>query len=67
MDATDDPTHGKQQLSFFHGYYEEHMYHPLLVFDGRTGFPLAACCARATPTPPTGRWQCSRYWVFSTG
>ena len=42
MDATDDPTHGKQQLSFFHGYYEEHMYHPLLVFDGRTGFPLAA-------------------------
>ena len=42
MDATDDPTHGKQQLSLFHGYYEEHMYHPLLVFDGRTGFPLAA-------------------------
>jgi hypothetical protein len=41
MDATDDPTHGKQQLSFFHGYYEEHMYHPLLVFDGRDGFPLA--------------------------
>jgi hypothetical protein len=42
MDATDDPTHGKQQLSFFHGYYEKHMYHPLLVFDGRDGFPLAA-------------------------
>jgi hypothetical protein len=42
MDATDDPTHGQQQLSFFHGYYEEHMYPPLLVFDGRTGFPLAA-------------------------
>jgi hypothetical protein len=42
MDATDDPTHGKQQLNFFHGYYEEHMYHPLLVFDGRDGFPLAA-------------------------
>jgi hypothetical protein len=42
MDATDDPTHGKQQPSFFLGYYEEHMYHPFLVFDGRTGFPLAA-------------------------
>jgi hypothetical protein len=42
MDATDDPTHGKQQLSFFHGYYEEHMYHLLLVFDGRDGFPLAS-------------------------
>jgi hypothetical protein len=42
MDATDDRTHGKQQLSFFQGYYEEHMYHPLLVFDGDSGFPLAA-------------------------
>jgi len=45
MEATDDPTHGKQQLSFFHGYYEEHMYHPLLVFDGRDGFPLAGGAA----------------------
>ena len=42
MDGTDDPTHGRQQLSFFNGYYAEHMYHPLLVFDGRDGFPLAA-------------------------
>ena len=42
MDATDDPTHGNQQLSFFHGYYEQHMYHPLLIFDGLDGFPLAA-------------------------
>jgi len=40
IDATDDPTHGGQQLSFFHGYYEEHMYHPLLVLDGITGFPM---------------------------
>jgi hypothetical protein len=42
MDATDDPTHGQQQISFFHGYYEEHMYHPLLAFDDRDGFPMAA-------------------------
>lgn len=42
MDATDDPTHGNQQLSFFHGYYERHMYHPLLIFDGLDGFPLGA-------------------------
>jgi hypothetical protein len=41
IDATDDPTHGHQQLSFFHGYYDEHMYHPLLVFDGLTGFHMA--------------------------
>ena len=37
MDTTDDPTHGDQQLSFFHGYYDEYMYHPLLIFDGLDG------------------------------
>ena len=42
IDSTDDPTHGHQQLSLFHGYFGQHMYHPLLVFDGLTGFPLAA-------------------------
>ena len=42
MDSTDDPTHGNQQLSFFHGYYDQHMHHPLLIFDGLDGFPLAA-------------------------
>jgi len=34
IDTTDDPTHGGQQLSFFHGYYDHHIYHPLLLFDG---------------------------------
>lgn len=42
IDATDDPTHGQQQFSFFHGYYDQYMYHPLLIFDGQSGFPLAA-------------------------
>lgn len=42
IDATNDPTHGQQQLSFFHGYYDQYMYHPLLVFDAVTGFPMAA-------------------------
>lgn len=37
IDSTDDPTHGQQQFSLFHGFYDQHMYHPLLVFDGTTG------------------------------
>lgn len=37
IDATDDPTHGQQELSCFHGYFDQHMYHPLLVFDGDSG------------------------------
>jgi len=31
-DATDDPTHGQQELSFYHGYYNCHCYLPLLVY-----------------------------------
>ena len=42
MDSTDDPTHGARQLSLFHGYFGQHMYHPLPIFDGITGFPMAA-------------------------
>ena len=37
LDGTDDPTHGDQEGSAYHGYYRQHMYHPLLVFDGETG------------------------------
>jgi len=36
-DATDDETHGRQQLSFFHGYFDEYCYLPLLVFAQREG------------------------------
>jgi hypothetical protein len=42
IDSTDDPTHGQQQLSFFHGYYDQHMYHPLLIFDGESGQLVSA-------------------------
>jgi hypothetical protein len=42
IDSTDDPTYGAQQLSFFNGFYREHMYHPLLVFDGLRGDLLGA-------------------------
>lgn len=42
IDGTDDPTHGQQEFTFYHGYYEQYMYHPLFVFDGESGFPLAA-------------------------
>jgi hypothetical protein len=42
IDPTDDPVHGRQALAGYHGYYRQHQYFPLLVFDGLTGFPLAA-------------------------
>jgi len=37
IDATHDPAHGQQELAFFHGFYDQRIYHPLLVFDGESG------------------------------
>jgi hypothetical protein len=41
VDATDDPTHGGQTLSGYHGYYRQHQFLPLHVYEGHSGFPLA--------------------------
>jgi hypothetical protein len=41
VDATDDPVHGAQALSGYHGYYRQHQYLPLHVYEGHSGFPLA--------------------------
>jgi len=42
IDSTDDPTHGQQQLSIFNGAYDQHMYHPMLIFERHSGCLLAA-------------------------
>jgi hypothetical protein len=42
LDSTDDPAHGTQEGVASHGYYRQHMYHPLLIFDGDTGQLIAA-------------------------
>jgi hypothetical protein len=42
IDPTDDPTHGNQQYTLFHGYYYQYMYYPLIVLDGETGDIISA-------------------------
>lgn len=42
VDGTDDPAHGEQEGVAYHGFYQQHMYHPLLVFDGDTGQLITA-------------------------
>jgi len=54
LDATDDETHGAQQLTLFHGYYGQYQYYPLLVFDGDTGFPLGAWLRHGTASAGLG-------------
>jgi hypothetical protein len=40
IDGWDAPTYGNQQLSFFHGYYEQQMYFPVLINEASSGYPL---------------------------
>jgi hypothetical protein len=42
LDGTDDPAHGRQPEMAYHGFYRQHMYYPLLVFDGDTGQLMTA-------------------------
>jgi Transposase DDE domain group 1 len=42
FDATDDPTHGEQEGTYYHGYYGQRIYHPLVVFDGESGHLVTA-------------------------
>jgi len=53
-DSTEDPTHGHQQLALFHGKYNTYMYHPLLIFEGRTGHLLASRLRRGTAPDAEG-------------
>jgi hypothetical protein len=42
FDSTEDPTHAEQEGFYYHGYYKQHIYHPLLVFDGESGHLITA-------------------------
>lgn len=50
FDPTDDPTHGQQEFSFFHGHYDTYCYLPLvgtIAFDGERD--QALLCALLRP------------------
>jgi len=40
VDGWDDPTHGAQQLTFFHGYFDQHMYFPVQISEAKSGRPI---------------------------
>lgn len=42
LDDTDDPTHGRQQLSMFNNWYKEYCYQPMHIYEGNTGKLVAS-------------------------
>ncbi|MGH7593575.1 MAG: IS1380 family transposase [Gemmatimonadales bacterium] len=48
IDTFDDPTHGEQQLTFFHGYYEQYQYQPRLITCAQNDLVVMACLLHGT-------------------
>jgi hypothetical protein len=43
IDPFDDPTHGQQQLTFFHGYYDQYQYLPRIITCAENDLVLDLC------------------------
>jgi hypothetical protein len=62
LDSTDDPTHGAQDGSAYHGYFRQHMYHPCWSSTARRARSSPPSCVPAPPMRGPGRWPCSGAW-----
>jgi Transposase DDE domain group 1 len=54
IDVFDDPTHGQQQLTFFHGYYDQYQYLPRVVTCAQNDLVVMACLLHGTAHPALG-------------
>jgi Transposase DDE domain group 1 len=54
LDAVDDPTHGDQQLSLFHGFYEQYQYLPLVLTSADTDQVVMLSLRHGTATAYLG-------------
>lgn len=52
IDPSEARTYGHQQLTFFNGFYDSHMYFPQFVCDAKTRFLLAAVLRPGNVTAP---------------
>ena len=51
LDAFDDATHGQQQLTFFHGYYDQYQYLPRVMTCAENDRVLSACLLYGSSHP----------------
>ena len=54
LDPSDVPTYGHQQLTFFHGFYDQHMYFPMFLCDAQSGLLLAPVLRKGNAGPTEG-------------
>jgi hypothetical protein len=63
IDTFDDPTHGDQQLTFFHGYYEQYQYQPRLITCANNDLVVMACLLHGTAHAALGADDDLKYLV----
>jgi hypothetical protein len=54
IDPFDDPTHGQQQLTFFHGFYGQYQYLPRLITCAENDLVLNVCLLHGIAHPTLG-------------
>ena len=54
LDAVDDPTHGSQQLTLFHAFYEQYQYLPLIITCAETDAIVMLSLRHGTATASLG-------------
>lgn len=63
LDAFDDPAHGQQQLTLFHGFYEQHQYLPIAFTCAETDMVALVGLRHGTSTASLGADDDLRYLV----
>jgi hypothetical protein len=63
IDPFDDPTHGAQQLTFFHGFYGQYQYLPRVITCAENDLVVAVCLLHGTAHPALGAAEDVAYVV----
>lgn len=54
IDTFDDPAHGQQQLTFFHGYYDQYQYLPRAITCAQNDLAVTVCLLHGSAHPALG-------------
>jgi len=63
IDPFDDPTHGQQQLTFFHGYYDQYQYLPRVITCAENDLVLSVCLLQGKDNAALGAQDDLEYVV----
>lgn len=63
LDGFDDPAHGQQQLTMFHGYYRQNQYFPLIITNAETNLVVMIALRHGTAHASLGADEDLEYLI----